>query len=76
MLKWQNTMVLYGENRKKTFTVCADGLNQVKRRTLQEFRKLAPQKKNLYLEVKQPGIYAIVSNLDDVGEVMLERVVQ
>jgi len=75
MLKWHIQMVTFSADRKLLrFSIEAPDLIKAKQIVLQEFRKQSPGKKNLYLEAKSDGIYTIVSNLDDVGEVKIERV--
>jgi hypothetical protein len=73
MAEWRMEIVALDGKQKKVCVIEADGLNQAKRKALQEFRVLVPEKKNLYLESKSPGLYSIVSDLYDVGEVALER---
>ncbi len=73
MVEWRMEIVTSDKNQKSVFIIGAEGLNQAKQRALQEFRMIVPQKKNLYLEAKRPGVYSIISDLDDVGEVMLEQ---
>jgi len=72
MVEWRIELVTFDKNQKAVFIIGAEGLNQAKQRALQEFRALVPQKKNLYLEAKRRGVYSIVSDLDEVGEVMLD----
>jgi len=73
MAEWRMEITALDGKQKKICIIEAEGLNQAKRKALLEFRALAPDKKNLYLESKSSGLYAIVSDLYDVGEVMLER---
>lgn len=72
MNEWQIEMTIFDVNREIQCLVKADGLNEAKQAAIAEFRKQFPEKKNLYLEAKGKLVYAIVSNLVDVGEVRFE----
>lgn len=74
MCQWQVKIMLLDQKQELDLMLSADGLNQAKQQALKEFKKRSPQRKYLYLEAKQPGVYTIVSNMDDVGEVTLQRV--
>lgn len=74
MITWHIEMVVFGVERKTRFSVETDSLSRAKQIALREFKKLSPKKKNLYLEARGDGVYIAVSNLQDVGEVKIERI--
>ncbi|MBN2312657.1 MAG: hypothetical protein JXM79_01930 [Sedimentisphaerales bacterium] len=53
--------------------ITALDLHVAKQKAIQELRKYLPEKRNLYLESKGNGIYTVVSNLEDVGEIVIRR---
>lgn len=73
MFEWQIKTVIFNGNHETDFIVRAEGLSQTKQQVLKEIKKMLPQRKNLYLEAKHRGVYTIVSYMDDVGEVSLQR---
>jgi hypothetical protein len=53
--------------------VAALDLQEAKQKALQECRKYLPERRNFYLEAKGNGVYTIVSDLEDVGEIVIRR---
>jgi hypothetical protein len=53
--------------------VAASDLTKAKQEAVRECRKYIPGGKNLYLEAKGNRAYAVVSDLEDVGEITIRR---
>jgi len=53
--------------------VAATDLQGAKQKAIQESRRYLPERRNLYLEAKGNGVYTIVSDLEDVGEIVIRR---
>jgi hypothetical protein len=51
--------------------VAAPDLPGAKQKAMQECRKYLPERRNLYLESKGDGVYTVVSDLEDVGEIII-----
>ncbi|HEX41409.1 MAG TPA: hypothetical protein ENN81_05040 [Phycisphaerales bacterium] len=74
MVEWHIEMEMFDVRRTMRFTLVAASLSKAKQAVLQEFRKYSPSTRNLYLEAKGDGVYAVVSHLTDVGQVMFQRI--
>jgi hypothetical protein len=53
--------------------VAALDLQGSKKEAMRECRKYLPERRNFYLEAKGNGVYTIVSDLEDVGEIVIRR---
>lgn len=53
--------------------VAALDLHVAKQKAMRECRKHLPERRNLHLESKGNGVYTIVSDLEDVGEIVISR---
>jgi len=53
--------------------VAALDLPGAKQKAMRECRKYLSGRRNLYLEAKGNGVYTIVSDLEDVGEIIISR---
>jgi len=54
--------------------VAAPDLPGAKQKAMQECRKYLSGRRNLYFEAKGRGVYTIVSDLVDVGEIVIRRI--
>lgn len=73
MINWRIEISVFESNEKLCFSIKGDTLSKIKQAALAAIREKFPGKKNLYLKTKSGRVCAVVSNLDDIGEVRFER---
>ena len=64
---------LSGGKMSGKIIVAALDLHVAKQKAMQECRKYLSVRRNLYLEAKGNRVYTIVSDLEDVGEIIISR---
>lgn len=73
MIEWQLKMSLNGIEQQIDVSFQAKGLQDAKQCVLQEVRAILPNRRQLYLEAEGAGVYTIVSDLDEIGRVIIKH---